>query len=69
MKSGPYNCCGPGGISPEATNYKKGGLEGEKIKPSVRYIIILYVVYCQVILLTYATQIASRRNNSSDNKL
>ena len=34
MKSRPYNCCGPGGISPEATKHKKGGMEGEKSKPS-----------------------------------
>jgi hypothetical protein len=34
MKSRVYNFCGPGGASPEATKYEKGGLEGEKNKPS-----------------------------------
>jgi hypothetical protein len=34
MKNRPYNCCGPGCVIPEATKQKKGGMEGEKIKPS-----------------------------------
>jgi hypothetical protein len=34
MKNRPYNFCGPGYVSPEATKYEKGGMEDEKSKSS-----------------------------------
>ena len=47
---------------PRPQNKRKEVWRAKRIKPSVKYIIILYIVYCQVILSIYATQLLSRRN-------